>query len=100
MTLLRRPVGVTTRSIAQLPPHEPEAAVDFAVLAFWASTRRKPNKNRRARFAERNEAFRTLAVSHWNHYGCEMTHFAELFVFNGSIPISFRANRQRRSRPP
>jgi hypothetical protein len=40
-----------------------EAAVDFAVLAFWAETRRKTSKINGIHFAKRNEAFRTLVVS-------------------------------------
>jgi hypothetical protein len=46
-------------------------------------------------FAGGNEAFRGTVVSRWNHWGREICHFAELFVFSDLTPISFRAIRER-----
>jgi hypothetical protein len=44
--------------------------------------------------------FASLLVSHLNHYGTRISHFAVLFVFNGLAAVSFRRVSKLSYRPP
>jgi hypothetical protein len=73
----------------------PESVVDFAPLRFGPRRGGKTSKSERIPFAERNERFRDAGRKSLRSLGCEIGHFAELFVFNGLSPFSFRPNRKR-----
>jgi hypothetical protein len=75
----------------------PEAAVDFAGLAFRATTSRKNGESDKESFAQRNERFRyggrKSLISLWHEIG----HFTRLFIFNDLTVVSLRAVARRRS---
>ena len=55
-----------------------------------ASTRPKDGRNETAISPSETKRFAGHDVSHWNPYGRRIGHFAELFIFKGLTPFSFR----------
>jgi hypothetical protein len=64
-----------------------KAAASFCI---GPEPNRKTQRQRKCRFAKRNERFRKAGISHWNPYERRIAHFAGLFVFKGLAAFSFR----------
>jgi hypothetical protein len=64
-----------------------------APLRVGASTGPKNGQNETLISPGETKRFAGRVVSHWNHYGRRIRHFAGLFVFNDLSPFSFRRFR-------
>jgi hypothetical protein len=89
---LRRHFGPSSRGVAQPPPREPKGAVDFAALAFWATTTRQNQQNQRASFRRANRSVshpgRKPLILLWTRIG----HYAGLFLFEDLAPFVSRCS--------